>query len=523
MSTPGASAPDLHATPAVDAPRDPTGPPDSSALNDSGAANALVDRAYRLILGRAPDAGGLADYAEQLRRGELSGRQLCAILASSDEFAGRLHPGETAGDGVPDAGDARASAAREPGFIDAADLAESTSVEYLAATAEEYFSSLDDVELLLTKPLKEPGEAADLLVTFGHVLRGLQPVAGVTVLDFGAGTCWTSRLLTQLGCRVIAADISPSALELGRELYARQPVLGDRPEPEFLTFDGHRIDLPDGSVDRILSYDALHHVPNPGQVLDEFARVLRPGGLAAFAEPGPEHSLQPQSQYEMRHFGVLENDVVIERVWDQARRAGFADVRLCLLDSSPPWVDLPTFREVLAGSADDSVFPEPTRAAIGDRRMFVLRREGVEIPDSRAADGLTADLVFSDVDVTTSAGGASISGRCLLRNTGSRAWLPSDAPHGPVFLGARVRTADGGLSDRLADSGGRTPLPDGGVAPGEEVAVTVRVDVPAPVDDGDETGGAAGDMPVAVEFDLVSEFVCWFAVNGSTPASVPLR
>ncbi|MBB3666010.1 SAM-dependent methyltransferase [Prauserella sediminis] len=501
MSTPGATAADTDNA--------------TDTATDAHTATAVVDRAYRLILGRAPDADGLAYYTERLRCGELSKPQLCAALASSDEFAGRLSPEQAA----PEAGAARAAAARDPEFVDAAELLRTTTVEDLAATAEEYFSSLDDAELLLTKPLKEPGEAADLLVTFGQVLRGLQPAAGMTVLDFGAGTCWTSRLLTQLGCHVIAADVSPSALALGRELYARQPVLGDRPEPEFLTFDGHRIDLPDGSVDRILSYDALHHVPNPDQVLAEFARVLRPGGLAAFAEPGPEHSLQPQSQYEMRHFGVLENDVVIEQVWDRARRIGFADLRLCLLDSAPQWVDLPTFQDVLAAHADGSVFPEPTRAAIGDRRMFVLRRDGVETPDSRAADGLRAELTFSDLEVTASTsgvGGTTVRGTCLLRNSGTRTWLPSDAAHGPVFLGARLRTADGMLSDRLADSGGRTPLPGRGVAPGEEVTVAVRLDVPG------QLGDATGAAPVAVEFDLVSEFVCWFSINGSAPVTVPL-
>lgn len=510
MSTPGATA------------SDPDTGPHPKAATDPEAAAALVDRAYRLILGRAPDPDGLAYYTHQLRTGELSDRQLCGALASSDEFADRLHPGEAAASGRAASSEAmsdREAASREPGFVDAAELARTATVEDLAATAEAYFSSLDDVELLLTKPFKEPGEAADLLVTFGQVLRGLQPAAGMTVLDFGAGTCWTSRMLTQLGCRVIAADVSPSALNLGRELFRRQPVLGDRPEPEFLTFDGHHLDLPDGSVDRILSYDALHHVPNPDQVLGEFARVLRPGGLAAFAEPGPEHSLQPQSQYEMRHFGVLESDVVIERVWDRAREVGFADLRLCLLDSSPQWVDLPTFQDVLSGRADGSVFPEPTRAAIGDRRMFVLRRDGVETPDSRAADGLAADVVLSDVDATAGDGdavAATVRGTCLLRNTGTRTWLPSDARYGPVFLGARVRTADGSLSDRLADSGGRIALPGQGVAPGEEVTVAVHLDVPARLGDG--TGGT----PVAVEFDPVSEFVCWFSVNGSTPATVPL-
>src|SRR5437879_5980673 len=84
--------------------------------------------------------------------------------------------------------------------------------------------------------------------------------AGAVVLDFGAGSCWTSRYLSQLGCRVIALDVSPTALRYGQELYARQPLIGDRPAPRFLQFDGKRIDVEDASVDRILCLDAFHHV-----------------------------------------------------------------------------------------------------------------------------------------------------------------------------------------------------------------------------------------------------------------------
>ncbi|WP_075849597.1 DUF4214 domain-containing protein [Saccharomonospora sp. CUA-673] len=49
-----------------------------------------VQQAYRLILGRAADAEGEAHYVGKLRSGELTVPQLCAALATSDEFADRL-------------------------------------------------------------------------------------------------------------------------------------------------------------------------------------------------------------------------------------------------------------------------------------------------------------------------------------------------------------------------------------------------------------------------------------------------
>ena len=124
-----------------------------------------------------------------------------------------------------------------------------------------------------------------MLINFAVVLQGLQLCPGMTVLEFGAGTCWAARMLTQLGCKVIACDVSATALQIGREHYNRNGPFGDQPAPEFLHFDGRRIDLADGSVDRVICLDAFHHVPNPDEVLLELARVLGPGSIAGFAEP----------------------------------------------------------------------------------------------------------------------------------------------------------------------------------------------------------------------------------------------
>lgn len=49
--------------------------------------------------------------------------------------------------------------------------------------------------------------------------------------------------------------------------------------------DLHALPLPPASVDRARTDRVLQHVRDPGQVLAEVARVLRPGGAAVFAEP----------------------------------------------------------------------------------------------------------------------------------------------------------------------------------------------------------------------------------------------
>lgn len=468
--------------------------PDTETSDDLTFA---IERAYQLILGRPADPDGVEWSLTMLRSGEMSLAQLCATLASSEEFTRRLEPPRERREDIER--ERLLKAREDPNWVDVAELIKTVSVEDLAKTAEGYFRAVEDPDLLLTKPFSDLAETPELLVTFGQVLRGLRPLPGMKVLDFGAGTCWTSRFLTQIGCRVTALDVSPTALELGKRLYQKMPVIGEQPEPEFLVYDGYRIDLPDGSMDRILSFDAFHHVPNPADVLREMARVLLPGGIAAFSEPNDRHSVQPQSQYEMRNYGIIENDIVIEDVWKWAEEAGFAEMRLCLLDSAPQWVDVDTFNDVIADREAEEVFSAPTRAGISYRRMFWLRKEGAEVPDSREAKGLVAELSMTDVEIDTSGPATVVSGTCAVRNPGPRAWLASDAEFGPVSLGVRMHLADQTVRDLR-----RIPLPGRGIAPGADVSFPFRVEIP-PQPEG----------VVAVEFDLISELVCWFGANGS--------
>ncbi|HEX8098389.1 MAG TPA: class I SAM-dependent methyltransferase, partial [Pyrinomonadaceae bacterium] len=226
--------------------------------------------------------------------------------------------------------DKESSAQEAEGLIDVRRLLAETSVEELNRLAEDYFARLTDWSYHLSKPFGSIDETPQLLINFAVVLQGLSLCPGMTVLEFGAGTGWASRFLSQLGCRVIAADVSPTALRMAEEHYKLLPVVGDKPAPRFLHFDGHRLDLPDSSVDRVMCLDAFHHVPNPAGVLSELCRVLKDGGIAGFAEPGPEHSKSAQSQYEMKTFKVVENDVNVREIWLEAQAGGFTEVRLAV-------------------------------------------------------------------------------------------------------------------------------------------------------------------------------------------------
>jgi ubiquinone/menaquinone biosynthesis C-methylase UbiE len=454
-----------------------------------------VQQAYELILGREVDAEGMRLYGERIRNGTLTAEDLCVELVRSDEFRERLRPPPQAPPATPVA----------DGQVDVRTLIDTLSVEDLAAAADDYYRrNLDNVDYYLAKPLTTIDEAPDFLICFAHVLSGLRPLPGMTVLDFGAGTCWTSRWLTQLGCEVVALDVSDAALDVGRQLYERLPVVGDQPPARFLHFDGRRIDLPDASVDRILCFDSLHHVPNQAEVLRELARVLRDGGVAGFSEPGPQHSRTAQSQFEMRNYTVIENDIVMDDVWRLAVEAGFTALDLAVFSSEPYRVPLPEYERFTAGRLPQAIrYAGHVREFASGRRNFFLAKGDVSVSDSRDRKGLGGDVVLDDRTLSVAAG-AEVVTQALVTNTGSNPWLTQGVVVGQVRLGVHLYDVSGRLVDR---DYARVDLTAPAVRPGQSIAVEVRVPAPPP-----------GRWTLDV--DLVSEHVCWFEVNGYTPAKL---
>jgi hypothetical protein len=85
-----------------------------------------------------------------------------------------------------------------------------------------------DHQHLLALPFGNPIVAPHYLYNLGFLLAGLQLARTMRVLDFGAGTCWLSRHLNEMGCLTISLDPSAAALDLGRKLFELLSVLTER-------------------------------------------------------------------------------------------------------------------------------------------------------------------------------------------------------------------------------------------------------------------------------------------------------
>jgi phosphatidylethanolamine/phosphatidyl-N-methylethanolamine N-methyltransferase len=127
---------------------------------------------------------------------------------------------------------------------------------------------------------------------------------GGRVLEVGVGT---GISLPQYGphLRIFGTDISEGMLRKAR---ARVSELGVRNVEGLAVMDAEKLEFPDDSFDVVMAQYVVTAVPNPEAALDEFARVLRPGGelivlSRVSADAGMRHFIERGLQPVVRQLG----------------------------------------------------------------------------------------------------------------------------------------------------------------------------------------------------------------------------
>jgi ubiquinone/menaquinone biosynthesis C-methylase UbiE len=388
----------------------------------------------------------------------------------------------------------------DPSFIDVKRLIAELSDDELMHSADAYFAKMTTASEQCWKPFSNPSDAVHITRHLGLVLEAAELFHGARVLDFGCATGWLSLGIAQAGCHVTGIDVSPKALQLAEAMKAARGSLR-RGSAEFQVYDGIRLPLADESIDRIVCFDAFHHVRDQRHTLREFARVLRKGGRAAFMEPGPNHSRTPLSQAEMANHKVIENDVSMEDIAQHAAEAGLEAPQMLVQFQRPFTVPVADFNKWARSGiplARAAIFKSTLERQLTDGQcFFVMKGQGFD--DSRRAGGLAAQIVLRHVRRLASAGRDAVHVEFQLRNTGRRHWVTERGP-GQVNVGVQVLSDEGRLLD---DNHGRIALPKGTYAPGDEVPVQGTVLLPR-------------ELHGALRFDVVAELVAWFSDVGPT-------
>jgi 2-polyprenyl-6-hydroxyphenyl methylase / 3-demethylubiquinone-9 3-methyltransferase len=106
--------------------------------------------------------------------------------------------------------------------------------------------------------------------------QGLDP-AGKVIIDVGCGGGLMAEEIARLGATVVGVDPSAVSIATARAHAARGGLAID-----YRVGPGERLPAGDACADVVYCLDVLEHVTDPGEVIRETARVLRPGGLFLF-------------------------------------------------------------------------------------------------------------------------------------------------------------------------------------------------------------------------------------------------
>ena len=157
---------------------------------------------------------------------------------------------------------------------------------------------------------------------------------GGRILEVGVGTGISLPAYSPRS-RIVGIDLSEAMLRKARDR-VRERRLANVERLDVM--DAEHLDFPDASFDVVVAHYVVSTVPNPEVALDEFARVLRPGGQIVIlsrigAEAGPRRAVEQLLQPVVRRLGWRT-----EFPWARIARwaEGRSDLRLVERRAMPP-------------------------------------------------------------------------------------------------------------------------------------------------------------------------------------------
>jgi SAM-dependent methyltransferase len=121
---------------------------------------------------------------------------------------------------------------------------------------------------------------ANAAATLDDLVALAEPRAHERWLEVACGPGIVSRKLAPSAGEVHGVDVTPAMIDLAR----REAMRAGLTNATFSVGDATALDLPDASVDGAVARFSIHHVAVPGRLIEELARVVRPGGRIVLAD-----------------------------------------------------------------------------------------------------------------------------------------------------------------------------------------------------------------------------------------------
>ncbi|MGC4042589.1 MAG: methyltransferase domain-containing protein [Armatimonas sp.] len=192
---------------------------------------------------------------------------------------------------------------------------------------------------------------------------------GKDVLDIASGEGYGSAALAQVARSVVGVDIAPDAVEHAARTYT-QPSL------RFLEGSCDAIPLSDASVDLIVSFETIEHHDRHEEMMVEFRRILRPGGLVLLSSPNRDiYSADHVNPFHVRELSRAELSELLGRHFAHVQITGQRSwlVSLAYGESGP------------ARLTSEGPLPEP--------EYFLSLASDTPLPD-----GLPTEIFFDTTD-----------------------------------------------------------------------------------------------------------------------------
>lgn len=197
-------------------------------------------------------------------------------------------------------------------------LAQGNSQQYVAAeqVVKEYFDRVAP-EYDATRTQCYGDDLRDLL------LKKVQVDKKMVVADIGSGTGYLTKALAHRVKKVISVDNSQEMLNIASREMEREGI----ENVDFIRGEAQDIPLPENHVDLVFANLLLHHLGDPIEALQEFQRILKPGGQVIITDV-EEHTHDWVKKEKSDLWLGFDHDELME--WLQ--EAGFIQVVVERLD-----------------------------------------------------------------------------------------------------------------------------------------------------------------------------------------------